>query len=49
MPIKKPLTIRANENLLEKIKIIAQKENRSLNSQIEYLLQKGVSQYEKNN
>lgn len=41
--------IRIDEKLHAKTKIIAQKESRNLNSQIEYFIKKGIEQYEKEN
>ena len=41
--------MRYDEVLYEKTKIIAEKELRSLNAQIEYFIKKGVEQYEKEN
>ena len=41
--------IRLDETLYEKLKAIAEKEMRSMNSQMEYLLLKGVEQYEREN
>lgn len=38
---------RVNEYVYKKTKIIASKENRSITSQMEYFLAKGVEEYEK--
>lgn len=43
---KTQYTIRLEEPLLNKVKVIAEKELRSLNNQIEYFIAKGVEQYE---
>ena len=40
--------IRLDEELYEKLKVIADKEKRSLNAQMEYFLEIGVSAYGKN-
>ena len=40
---------RFNETLHAKSKVIAEKENRNLNSQLEYFIKKGVEQYEAEN
>ena len=45
----KSTQIRLNEELYEKLRLISGKELRSLNAQMEYLLIKGVEQYEKEN
>ena len=45
----KSTQIRLNEELYEKLRLISGKELRSLNAQMEYLLLKGVEQYEKEN
>ena len=42
-------TVRIEENLFDKLKIIAEKDMRSFNNQIEYLIAKCVEQYEKEN
>jgi len=39
--------IRLDDDLFEKIKIIAEKEYRTMNAQMEFFLQKDVEQYEK--
>lgn len=41
------LTVRAEQELLDKINKIAEKENRSTNQQVVYILKKYVEQYEK--
>lgn len=41
--------MRYDEILYEKAKIIAEKEFRSINAQIEYFIKKGVEAYEKEN
>lgn len=41
--------IRLDEDLFERLKTIAEREMRSLNSQMEYFLLKAVIQYEKEN
>ncbi len=41
--------LRLNELLYEKIKALAEKEQRSLNNLIEYAMQKYVDEYELNN
>jgi len=46
---KEQYTIRIEEASLEKSRIISAKEKRSLNSQIEYFIAKGIEQYEKEN
>lgn len=46
---KQPLTFRLDEDTYEKSKIIARKEERVLNSQLEYWIKKGVEQYEREN
>lgn len=38
--------MRYDENLYEKVKIIAENELRSINAQIEYFIKKGVETYE---
>lgn len=38
--------IRVNETAYQKTKIIADKENRNTNAQIEYFIKKGVEAYE---
>ena len=40
---------RIDETIYEKIKIIAKNEKRSINSQLEYFVTKGVKEYEKIN
>ena len=46
---KQPLTLRIEENIFAKIKQIAEKERRSLNSQIETAIEKYIADYEKQN
>ena len=41
--------LRLDETIYEKIRIIAQKELRSINSQMEYFILKGVEDFEKEN
>lgn len=41
--------MRYDETLYEKSKIIAEKEFRSINAQIEYFIKKGIEAYEKEN
>lgn len=41
--------LRLNENLYEKVRILADREQRSLNNLIEYALQKYVDAYEAQN
>jgi hypothetical protein len=41
--------LRLREKDLQKITYIARKENRSLNSQIEYVVKKSIEEYEKQN
>ena len=38
--------VRYDENLYEKVKIIAENELQSINAQIEYFIKKGVESYE---
>lgn len=47
IPNRRSTQIRVNETILDKTKIIAELENRNMNSQIEFFLKKGVEQYEK--
>mgnify|MGYP003378583506 CR=1 FL=1 len=50
MPEKKiALQLRIDENIHKKVKEISSKELRSLNSQFEYFILKGVEEYEKEN
>ncbi|AXU54390.1 TPA: Arc family DNA-binding protein [Clostridioides difficile] len=50
MPSKLPrYTLRIDNNLLEKIKYIAESEGRSANKEIEQLIKKHVESYEKIN
>lgn len=41
--------LRLNEPLYEKVKFLSSKESRSLNNFIEYVVQKHVDEYEKEN
>lgn len=50
MPSKKPrFTLRTEKENLEKLNYIAQKENRSDNKELEYILLKYIREYEKAN
>ena len=49
MSKKIAMQVRLDECFHAKAKIIAEKELRSLNSQLEYFVMKGVEQYEKEN
>lgn len=50
MPSDVPrLTVRMEQELINKINMIAKKENRSTNQQINYILKKYIEQYEKEN
>lgn len=42
-----PFSLRVSENMLEKIKIIAEKNKRSANKEIEFALEKYIYEYEK--
>ena len=46
---KEQFTIRVENLILNKIRVISKEERRSLNAQIEYVLEKYVKEYEKNN
>lgn len=46
---KQQLTIRIEEEICEKLKFIADKEKRSINSQYEYFLEKAILDYEDKN
>jgi len=46
---KAQYTIRIDEHLLEKTKIIAGKQVRSVNNQFEFFITKGIEFYEKEN
>lgn len=48
-PSRKQLQVRLNNDIHAKMRIIAEKEHRPLNSQIEYYCMKGIEQYEKAN
>lgn len=43
------LQLRLDESAHKKVKAISEKELRSLNSQLEYFILKGISNYEKEN
>ena len=47
--MKAQYTIRIEEKLLEKAKIIADQEVRSLNNLFEYFVHKGITEYEAEN
>lgn len=47
--IKIQTGLRLNETLYGKVKYLSSKENRSLNNFIEYVIQKHVDEYEKEN
>ena len=50
MPSDLPrLTVRMEQELINKINMIAKKENRSTNQQINHILKKYIEQYEKEN
>lgn len=44
-----PFSLRISENLLDKIKYIAEENKRSANKEIEYILEQYVKKYEKEN
>jgi hypothetical protein len=46
---KKQFSVRLNEEQQEKLKVIAEKNNRSLNKQIEHILYGAINDYEKVN
>ncbi|MCM3268811.1 hypothetical protein [Paenibacillus elgii] len=46
---KKVFTLRLEENNFEKIKIIAEKNKRSIAMQIEYLIEQHIEKYEEEN
>ncbi|MDR2559827.1 MAG: hypothetical protein LBC86_09875 [Oscillospiraceae bacterium] len=46
---KEQYTIRIDEHLLEKTKIIASKQVRSINNQFEFFVTRGIELYEKEN
>jgi hypothetical protein len=46
-PDKTRFTLRVDESILEKIKQIADKSHRSINAQVEYVLEKFIQDYEK--
>lgn len=43
---KKSYTLRINETLLDKIRVVAARNKRSINAQIEYLIQQCVEEFE---
>lgn len=45
--MKEQLTVRIDPKLMEKVKAIAKTELRSLNNTFEYLLARGIAEYEK--
>ena len=49
MANKKVFNLRLDDELYEQIRLIATAEKRSLNSQMEYFLEKSVEDYEKDN
>lgn len=50
MPSDLPrLTVRMEQELIDKVNMIAKKENRSTNQQINYILKKYIEQYEQEN
>lgn len=50
MPSDLPrLTVRMEQELIDKINVIAKKENRSTNQQITYIIKKYIEQYEQEN
>lgn len=50
MPSDLPrLTVRMEQELIDKVNIIAKKETRSTNQQITYILKKYIEQYEQEN
>ncbi|MDR2656422.1 MAG: Arc family DNA-binding protein [Oscillospiraceae bacterium] len=46
---KSQLTLRLDDDILDKLKVIADKERRSINSQYEYFLAKAIERYEAEN
>ena len=44
-----PFSLRISEELLDKVKYIANKNKRSTNKEIEFIIETAVEQYEKNN
>ena len=46
---KKPYALRVNEACFEKLKAIAEVNHRSVNAQIEYLIEKCIKEYEAEN
>ncbi len=49
IPNRKPITLRLDEAAHAKAKVIARREDRPLNSQLEYWIKKSVEQYEHEN
>ena len=49
IPNRQKTQLRIDKILFEKTKIIAEAENRYLNSQIEYFIKKGIEAYERDN
>lgn len=48
VPSRVKTQLRINETLHEKVHIIAERESRNFNSQLEYFIRKGVEEYENN-
>ena len=44
-----PFSLRISEELMEKVKLIAAKNKRSTNKEIEFILEEAVKSYEKEN
>ena len=44
-----PFSLRISEDLLEKVKYIAKENKRSMNKEVEFVLEKYVKTYEKDN
>ena len=44
-----PFSLRISEDLLEKVKSIAKEKKRSMNKEVEFVLEKYVKTYEKDN
>lgn len=49
IPNRQKTQLRIDKTLFEKTKIIAEAENRCLNSQLEYFIKKGIEAYERDN
>ena len=47
--MKQQFTTRIEEDIMDKVKMISEKERRTLNNTIEYLLAKAIVLYEKEN